>query len=53
MSKISKKDQLKDKVIALVKEFVQTEGGLTLKDLRSLFGCGEVKNCLDDLKVST
>ena len=34
----SKKDILKDKVVALVKDFIKTEGGITSNDLRSLFG---------------
>jgi hypothetical protein len=34
----TKKDQLKERVVALVKEFVKTEGGITLKDLEALFG---------------
>lgn len=34
----SKKEILKDKVVALVKEFVQTEGGITYDDLEELFG---------------
>jgi len=34
----SKREQLKDKVIALVKEFVKTEGGISLSDLEALFG---------------
>jgi cyanate lyase len=34
----SKREQLKDKVVALVKEFVKTEGGITFTDLESLFG---------------
>jgi hypothetical protein len=35
---MNKKEQLKDKLIALIKEFVQTEGGITFTDLESLFG---------------
>lgn len=33
----SKREILKDKVVALVKEFVKTEGGLTQNDLQLLF----------------
>ena len=35
---ITKKEQLKDKVVALVKDFVKTEDGITLQDLEALFG---------------
>jgi hypothetical protein len=38
MSTQSKKDILKDKVVALVKDFVQIEGGITQFDLWELFG---------------
>jgi hypothetical protein len=31
------REQLKEKVIALVKDFVKTEGGITHKDLQLLF----------------
>ncbi len=34
----SKKEILKDKVVALVKDFVKTEGDITLADLKALFG---------------
>jgi hypothetical protein len=34
----SKREILKDKVVALVKDFIKTEGGITLQDLESLFG---------------
>lgn len=34
----SKKEMLKEKVVALVKEFVKTEGGITPYDLQKLFG---------------
>jgi len=34
----TKKDQLKDKVAALVVDFVKTEGGITQNDLWDLFG---------------
>lgn len=34
----SKREILKDKVIALVNEFVKTEGGITSVDLQMLFG---------------
>ncbi len=33
-----KKDILKQKVVELVKEFVKTEGGISLADLRAFFG---------------
>jgi hypothetical protein len=33
-----KKEILLDKMIALVKDFVKTEGGITFTDLESLFG---------------
>lgn len=36
--KQNKKEILKDKVVALVKEFVQTEGSINLEDLEELFG---------------
>jgi len=53
MSEESKRELLKDKVIILIKEFLKTEGGITLKDLSSLFGPGEVKTALGELTVST
>lgn len=34
----SKKDQLKDKVVALVKEFIANEGGISQRALWELFG---------------
>ena len=34
----SKREALKEKVVNLVKEFIQKEGGITLKDLEALFG---------------
>ena len=34
----SKKEILKDKVVALVKDFAKTEGGLTPADIKALFG---------------
>ena len=34
----SKREVLKEKVIALVKEFAKTEGGIEQGDLQSLFG---------------
>lgn len=34
----SKRDMLKEKVVAVVKDFVKTEGGITSNDLRALFG---------------
>ncbi|MGO9622574.1 MAG: hypothetical protein ACLPT6_14355 [Desulfobaccales bacterium] len=34
----SKKEILKDRVVTLVKEFVQAEGGITLVDIEALFG---------------
>jgi hypothetical protein len=53
MAQESKREILKDKVVDLVKEFIKTEGGLTQKDLSILFGPGEVKATLDNLKVSS
>jgi len=50
----TKKEQLKDKVVALVKEFLKTEGGLTQNDLQSLFGQWphqEVATALADLPI--
>lgn len=38
MTEQSKRDILKDKVVALVKDFVKTEGGITHRDLIRLFG---------------
>lgn len=38
MAEQSKKEILKDKVVALVKDFIQTEGGITQDDLEILFG---------------
>jgi hypothetical protein len=35
---LNKKEQLKEKVVNLVKEFVETEGGITVSDLQALFG---------------
>jgi len=54
---MDKKDQLKDKVVALVKEFVKTEGGITQNDLRVLFGdpfspSAEVAAVLSKLPIS-
>jgi len=34
----SKREILKDKVVQLVKEFINTEGGITPYDLEALFG---------------
>ncbi len=34
----SKKQILQDKVVALVKDFIKVEGGITLSDLEALFG---------------
>lgn len=34
----SKREFLKDKVVHLVKEFIKTEGGISLIDLELLFG---------------
>ncbi len=34
----SKREILKDKVVVLVKDFIQTEGGISFLDLESLFG---------------
>ena len=33
-----KKEQLKEKVVALVKDFIKIEGGISQNDLRILFG---------------
>jgi hypothetical protein len=39
MSKnISNRELLKDKVVSLVREFINTEGGITQYDLKILFG---------------
>ncbi|MGO9175884.1 MAG: hypothetical protein ACLQED_07050 [Desulfobaccales bacterium] len=40
----SKKKQLKDKVVALVKEFLTNEGGITPYDLQILFGSYSLAN---------
>ena len=53
----TKKDQLKEKVVALVKDFVKTEGGINQNDLRVLFGdpfslCAEVASDLAKLPIS-
>lgn len=34
----SKREMLKDKVVALVKDFIKTEGGISQDDLQILFG---------------
>jgi hypothetical protein len=34
----TKREQLKEKVVALVKEFIKTEGGISQDDLQVLFG---------------
>lgn len=34
----NKREILKDKVVALVKDFIKTEGGITHRDLIRLFG---------------
>jgi len=34
----SKKEILRDKVVKLAKEFISSEGGISQKDLESLFG---------------
>lgn len=34
----TKKEQLKDKVVTLVKDFIKTEGGISQEDLQCLFG---------------
>ncbi len=34
----SKKEVLENKVVALVKEFVKTEGGVNMKDIEEIFG---------------
>lgn len=51
----TKKEQLKDKVVALVKDFIKTEGGLTQNDLKYLFGewpHQEVAAALAELPIS-
>ena len=35
---MDKKEQLKEKVVNLVREFVKSEGGITQADLQVLFG---------------
>lgn len=53
----SKKELLKEKVVALVKDFVKTEGGITHRDLIRIFGPGDpsavdrVMTVLDKEKV--
>lgn len=50
----SKKEILKDKVVALVKDFVKTEGGITIADIQKLFGDSphcEIVTALLSLKV--
>lgn len=37
-----KYEQLKDKLVAVIKEFAANEGGITFGDLESLVGLGEV-----------
>jgi hypothetical protein len=56
MNKMSnKKDQLKDKEVALVKEFVRTEGSITPADIEALFGYNrhqEIATALAELPIS-
>jgi hypothetical protein len=52
----NKREILKDKVVALVKDFVKTEGGITQKDLQLLFEGfsampGEVAATLSEMPV--
>jgi hypothetical protein len=53
MTQESKRELLKDKVVNLVKEFIQTEGGITIDDLQKLFGppFTEVASALNELRV--
>lgn len=53
----TKKEQLKDKVVALVKEFIASEGGISQTDLRVLFGdpihpYSQVAAALGELPIS-
>jgi hypothetical protein len=54
----NKREILKDKVVALVKDFVKTEGGLTQYDLQTLFGnpsigvCPEVADTLAQQEIT-
>lgn len=51
----NKREQLKEKVIALIKDFIKTEGGITIADLQRLFGDSphcEIANILLSLNVS-
>lgn len=45
----SKRKILHDKVVNLVKEFIETEGGITARDLEDLFGCQEVNITLSQI----
>jgi len=57
----SKREILKNKVVNLVKDFIQKEGGITGKDLQILFGksyvplripFNEVAQALSDFEIS-
>ncbi len=37
-----KRDVLKNEVVELVKRFIENEGGITIKDIRTLFGSGSL-----------
>jgi hypothetical protein len=50
----SPREILKDKVVALVKDFIKTEGGITIADIQKLFGDSphcEIVTALLSLKV--
>lgn len=47
-----KREQLKDKVIALVKEFIASEGEITLYDLEVLFGQHSLANNVNEVATA-
>lgn len=50
---ISKREILRDKVVDLVKEFINTEGGITDYDLKRLFGYhGAVQMALGQIQIN-
>ena len=43
----NKREILKEKVVSLVRDFGNTEGGITLYDLLSLFGSPNISECTE------
>jgi hypothetical protein len=48
----TKKDQLKDKVVALVKDYLTNEGGITPYDIEVLFGQHSLAKNVNEVATS-